>query len=86
MRPSPEIDGWSSRDIARARANLARILPWPEWIAAKRPSPEHQRMWRYVVAEYMKLAVLTPDEERLVRTTLGLDAEDAAVEETHVGA
>ncbi len=43
-------------------------------------------MWRYVVAEYMKLAVLTPDEERLVRTTLGLDAEDAAVEETHVGA
>jgi hypothetical protein len=73
-------------DRIRARQMLAACKPLGEWIAERNPAPENIELARRIVAELMKEAALTPDEERLVKKVLEVDKAEAAMEANNVGA
>jgi hypothetical protein len=75
-----------SRDVARSRTMLARTMPFADWAKDEQPPVERGRLWLKVVCETMKIAALTPDEERLVKPILQLNKATAAMEANHVGA
>jgi hypothetical protein len=74
------IDEARDSQASRARAMLDRFKSLPEWIREKQPTPENAQLWLAVVREIMKLAALTPDEERALKIALGLDEAEAAME------
>jgi hypothetical protein len=75
-----------SRQKKRARASLARFMPYTRWLEAQQPTPEQKRLWSLAVREMMTLADLTPDEERAVTVVLELSAAIAATETNNAAA
>jgi hypothetical protein len=64
----------------RARAMLARCLPFSQWRDDERPTIERANLWLTVVGKLTALAALTTDEARSVRIALELNEATAFME------